>query len=106
MELVIAFAVLGLVLTAVVLGLNVGIQAGERVDRQTIATQLARSQIEYILSQPYALSYPIIPTPEGWDIKLTVRENIPTLLQEIEVKTFFEDKEVLSLSVYKANSPR
>lgn len=102
-EVIIAFALLAMVLTAITLGLGVGIRGSDKVDKQTTATQLACSQLEYILSQPYKETDSKISSPAGWEIEVAVSELTPNLLQEITVETFFEGKKILSLSVFKAN---
>lgn len=105
-EMVIAFALLGLIGTAIFLGLSAGILGTAKVDERTIAGELARSQMEYIQFQPYieppAYSF-ISPIPNGYSISIEAIVLTPKFLQSIKVIVSFEDRKLIELESYKAS---
>lgn len=104
-EVLVAFALLGLIGTAIFLGLSAGILGTAEVDKRTIASELTRSQMEYIQYQPYIEPpvYSLIsPIPEGYSISVEAIVLTPKFLQKIKVIVYFEDKRLIELESYKA----
>lgn len=80
MEVVVALAVLTLVGAASLAALRTSYQSGAVTEEIAVADNLARNQIEYILSQPYQvppLSYPTIVPPPGYVVTNSTTEYLP-----------------------------
>lgn len=105
-EIVVAVALFGIVVTAIIMGLAVGILVVSKVDDSSVASQLARSQMEFVLSQPYAepVGYePVSPIPDGFGVSITGTTLLPGRLQEVVVQVSAGGESLLELSGYKAN---
>jgi prepilin-type N-terminal cleavage/methylation domain-containing protein len=104
-EIVVAVALFSLVVSALLLSLSTGVLGTHSVDQRTIATNLARSQLEYIKSQPYVepISYGLVsPIPSGYTVKVEGTVVNSGLLQHITVTVSYDDKSVV-VSGYKLN---
>ncbi len=108
-ETLVAFAVLSLVVLALLSGLMTSSKATMTSREQTIAESLARSQLEYIKSLNYQNSYPNDPSiimPSGWTIPVSLVELVHETddgLQKITVTPKYYGEDVLSISMYKVN---
>lgn len=105
-ELIIGITLLALVATGVIWGLSAGIRGVSRVETETIASQLAASQVEYIRAQPYTEppNYELIsPLPEGFSVSVSTNVLQSGYLQEITITVAFQGRTLLQLKTYKAN---
>lgn len=103
-----AVAILGTAVVAFVAALSTGaISTGEH-EQQTIAKQLAQTQLEYVKSYTYeigAITYPVIPVPEGHAVSVVVSD-IPGTdadIQMITVTVYRDSANILQISDYKVN---
>jgi Tfp pilus assembly protein PilV len=71
-EALVAVAILGIALTALLSAVSTGSMAVSRTEERVTAENLARSQLEYVKSQPYQLlpaTYALItPSPDDYDV--------------------------------------
>lgn len=105
-EQIVALALVGLVLAALLVGLSSGVVAGGRGEQLETAGQIASSALETIKAGPYitgTASYPLDPNPRpGY----TLSNQVTTLrphLQQITVTVHSGDQLLLALSGYKVN---
>ncbi len=73
-ETVLAVVVFTLVGTAVMAGLSTAHSSGAGTERQSVAENIARNQMEYMFSLPYQdppSSYPLISVPGGYAVTCT-----------------------------------
>jgi len=105
-EQIIALGLIGLALTALLLGLSAGVVTGNRGEQLETAGQIASSALERIKAGPYltsTLTYPLDPNPRpGY----TLSNQVTTLrphLQQITVTVHSNNQLLLELSGYKAN---
>jgi type II secretory pathway pseudopilin PulG len=86
-ETLIAVAILGLALTALLSAVSTGSLATSRTEERVTAENMARSQLEYIKSQPYSTppaSYAVVtPSPGGYGLTAAA-ESIPDSDTSIE----------------------
>jgi hypothetical protein len=75
------------------------------VDETTVATNLARYQLEDTISRPYVEppSYPTISPPEGYAISLTAEVLNPQQLQKITATVSDDRGTLLNVTAYKLN---
>ncbi len=89
-ETLIAVGILGLALTALLAAVSTGSLATSRSQERVTAENMARSQLEYVKSQPYATppaSYATVtPSPGGYAVSAVV-EAIPDADSAIEKVT-------------------
>ena len=105
-EVLVALAILGLVAVAFLGGLATANKAMFIADKRTTAESLARTEMEYIKNQPYAVSYdPSIPddyTDAGYSATIDVDE-LEIGLQKITVTVSLDESEVIILEDYKVD---
>jgi type II secretory pathway pseudopilin PulG len=106
----VAFAIISLVVLALLSGLMTSSKATMTAREQTIAESLARSQLEYVKSLPYDSTYdeinPSIVMATGWAIPSPVVELVHETddgIQKITVTPEYYGEPVLSISMYKVN---
>jgi len=108
-EVIIGVALLGSIGLASVTALSSGVFTGVRVDEGTTATNLARSQLENVKLQSYALSaegYTKVSAPEGYAIELQVEPVAGVdinLLQRIKVSVAARGETLVQISGYNYN---
>lgn len=107
-ETLVAIAILGAALTAFLGGLSTGSIATSGSERLSTAHEIARSQIEYVKSLPYAAppaSYPAVSTPPGYAVTADA-SSIAGADADIETVTVTVTRDgnvVYVLEGYKAN---
>ena len=107
-ETLVAVAILGVAVVALVLGLSTGsITVGEG-NQELVAQSLAQTQLEYVKGYSYdpeATTYPTVDTPEGYSICAEVG-SIPdadTDIQRITVTISRDGEAILTVKDYKVN---
>jgi len=97
-ESLIAVAVVGTALTALLAGLSTGSMAVQRMDTRVTAQNLARSQMEYIQGQTYSSSYvTMTPLPDGYSVTVVVSAisgRNQDEIQKIKVTVSYDDDTV------------
>lgn len=84
-EVVIAMLLLGIIGVSVLTSLSYALGILIAVDREATAEGIARSQMEYVKSQPYGDEYLLITAPQGYEIAPVAVEQIEDGLQKITV---------------------
>ena len=107
-ETLMAIALAGTAVTAFVLALSTGSIAVNEHDGQTVAQQLAQSQLEYVKSYTYdagAVTYPAIAAPTGYAISVGVGTvpNTDNTIQAITVTVTRDGDTVLAVENYKVD---
>ena len=114
LEVLIATALIGMVVVGLMGGVVVGILGTNSVDQGTTATNIARSQMEFVKSQAYDGTghYDVLPQadlPEGWTtdqitiVVATPPGADPNYLQLITVTVSFDSAPIFTLEGYKTN---
>lgn len=100
-EVLIGLSILGVVIIALLAGLITAVLGVGQVDQRTMALNLARSQMEYIKSEPYDAdgSYTTI---AGDGISFTVSP-VNDVLQQITVTVTYGDGKSVQLDGYRTN---
>jgi len=97
-ESLIAVAVVGTALTALLAGLSTGSLAVQGMDKRVTAENLARSQMEYIQGQTYSSSYETMASlPDGYSITVVVSAvsgRNQNEIQKIKVTVSYNDDTV------------
>lgn len=106
-EALIAVGILGLALTALLSGVSTGSMAVSRNDERVAAENLARSQLEYVKSQPYqalpATYATVTPCPADYGVAVTA-DLVPGgdgRIEKITVTVSRASKELLVVEDYK-----
>lgn len=118
-EVLIGLSILGVVIIALLAGLITAVLGVGQVDQRTMALNLARSQIEYVKSEPYEdpantieelrALYTIISDipdsdiPEGYSITGIVSKIEAGVLQQIAVTVTYGDGKSVQLDGYRTN---
>jgi prepilin-type N-terminal cleavage/methylation domain-containing protein len=107
-ETLVAVAILGVAVVALVLGLSTGsITVGEG-NQEMVAQSLAQTQLEYVKDYPYdpaATTYPTVDAPEGYSIGVEAG-SIPgadTDIQRITVTISRDGEAILTVEDYKVD---
>ena len=104
MEAVIAVAILGVVGVGFLVGLSASFLGTGTVDEQATSDRLAQSQMENVMSQPYASGYtPSVSTPQGYSLDVAATSLYDGNLQKIEVTVYREGNAEFRLEGYKVN---
>jgi type II secretory pathway pseudopilin PulG len=108
-EALVAVAILGLALTALLSAMSTGSMATSRTEERVTAENLARSQLEYVKSQPYrplGTPYPTVtPYPDDYSVAVTsdiVPDSDPHI-EKITVTISRAGKELLTVDDYKVD---
>lgn len=106
-------AILGLIAVAFLSGLSTAAKATFIADEQATAESLARSQMEYVKSQPYADSYSPASIPEwlededysGYSVTIDAEplHDTDQGIQKITVTIEHLDKQLITLDGYKVD---
>ena len=107
-ETLIAVAILGTAVLAFIISLSVGSVATNQLDKQTIAQQLAQTQMEYVKNYPYnpiATTYPVLTPPATYSVTVGVTgaSGGDTNIQNITVTVSKDGVNVLTVNDYKVN---
>jgi len=107
-ESLVAVAILGVAVVALVVPLSSGTIAVREAEHEVVAQSLAQTQLEYVKSCPYnskATTYPTVDMPEGYTISVEVA-SIPgtdTNLQKITATISRNGEDILIVADYKVN---
>ena len=108
-EALIAVAILGLALTALLSAVSTGSMAVSRTDERVAAENLARSQLEFTKSQPYqalpATYVTVTPSPGDYAVAVAA-EPVPggdSGIEKITVTITHGSKELLVVEDYKVD---
>ncbi len=108
-EALIAVAILGLALTALLSAVSTGSMAVSRTDERVAAENLARSQLEFTKSQPYqalpATYVTVTPSPGDYAVAVAA-EPVPggdSDIEKITVTITHGSKELLVVEDYKVD---
>lgn len=108
LEVVVAVAILGIVLTALLTALTTGVISSDRVFENTRLLNISRSQQETVQSQAFATGTPtstypgIAGIPEGFNATTTVQTLETDTLQQVTVDAG-GDNAAMAVSTYKTN---
>jgi type II secretory pathway pseudopilin PulG len=107
-ETLVAVAVLGTAVVAFVVSLSAGSLAVNEQAKETVAQNLAQSQLEYTKNYPYnpaAATYPAVTPPTGYTITISVNAVAGTdsNMQKITVNVLKAGSSVFLVSDYKVN---
>ena len=118
-EVIIAMFVFTLVGTAILSGISTTQISGAEVENQSIAENIARNQIEYIMAQAYippgGQDYQLISFPTGYNLVITkdplevnVEGSLQTLdsntIEKVIVTVTYQGNPVLTLETVKTSS--
>lgn len=106
-ETVVAVLVFSLVGTAVLSGLSTTHISGAKTERQSVAENIVRNQLEHMFSRPYQeppSSYPTITVPEGYGVTCTAEEYVlgDPDVEKVVVTVTFNGREVLVLETLRS----
>ncbi|MBI2867040.1 MAG: hypothetical protein HYX97_01740 [Chloroflexi bacterium] len=105
-EAVIAILVFALIGSAVLSGLSTTHTSGAATERQSVAENIARNQMEYIFSLPYQsppLSYPSIAVPTNYSVAAATQDIVigdPTI-ERVVVTVSHENRTLLVLETVR-----
>ncbi|MFC2069973.1 prepilin-type N-terminal cleavage/methylation domain-containing protein [Chloroflexota bacterium] len=108
-EILVATAILGVIGVVFVSAISAGTIGAGKVEERSTAESIARTQIEFIKSLPYAdsNSYPPVVTSSGYEPRVEVTElspaEYPNTLQKIVVTVFRDGRSLLSIETFKVN---
>ena len=104
-ETIAAVAIMGTAVVAFITALSAGSIAVREGDQEAVAQRLARTQLEYIKSRPYATAYAKVDEPEGYTISIGVgpTSDNDADIQKITVTVSREGDEILTVENYKVN---
>ncbi len=105
MEVVIAVALMGVVMTGLAAALAAGLRAVLIVEDQTVSTSFATAQLEDTLSQPYVepADYAVVALPEGFSVAFDNLVLKPTLLSRITAILSDATRELIRITTHKVN---
>ncbi|MFQ5934463.1 MAG: hypothetical protein ACE5KI_07455 [Dehalococcoidia bacterium] len=108
LESLIAIGLLATVLAASIAGLSTGSTGVGTVHELTTAQNIARSQLEHTLNEPFCAApctYPSISTPTGYTVTSEAVDYDPPdpNLEQIIVSVFHESKLVLTIKGVRSN---
>ncbi len=104
-ETAIGLTIIGLIGVAILMSLAATARSNVANSNLTQAESLARTQIEYIQSQPYSSgsSYQVIDTPAGYSFATPMVSTVNTGLQKITVTVRYNSKTLISFADYKVD---
>ena len=105
LEVIISLAVLAIVAASFFNALSTGLFSVILVDETTVASNLARYQLEDTISRPYVEppSYPTVSPPQGYSVSLAVEVLDPQQLQKITATVSNDRGTLLDVTAYKLN---
>ena len=107
-EVLVALVILGVLASALLLGVSTALKSSATSDELATAESLARSQMEYIKNEPYAGSY-TVPVPAeynsaGYSTTIAVQPVTGKVgLQQITISVDHHGNIVFTLEGYKSN---
>ena len=104
-ETIAAVAIMGTAVVAFITALSAGSVAVREGDQEAVAQRLARTQLEYIKSRPYATAYAKVDEPEGYTISIGVgpTSDNDADIQKITVTIFRDGDNITAVEAYKVN---
>lgn len=107
-ETLVAVAILAIALTTFITVLSAGARGTSELGTETVAQQLAQSQLERTKAAAYDISgssYTLVPAPAGYSIALSVNSALYTNanIQKITVVVSRAAQTVLTVEDYKVN---
>ena len=105
-ETLIAIALLGIIGSVLMSGMGGIYKTTPIASEQDIGKELAQSQIEYILQEPYALSYSAAPIPaaySGYTATVTTNTMRDGNIEKITVTIYHNGNYAFKLESYKTN---
>ena len=105
MEVVVSLAVLAIVAASFFNALSTGLFSVILVDETTVASNLARYQLEDTISRPYVEppNYPTVSPPAGYGVSLAAEVLNPQQLQKITATVSDDRGTLLDVTAYKLN---
>ncbi len=106
-EALVAIAIIAIVVTGFIATYGTGSMAVLTIDAEAEMQRLARNQLEYVKSyayDPVAITYPLVATPPGYAIVVTVTPipSTDTDIQKVSV-TITRDDRAVTVADYKVN---
>jgi Tfp pilus assembly protein PilV len=101
LEVLVALGIVAVTLTVVVSMLVMGVRAVGNVDEQTVATTLARSQMESVKSAAWPGPYSPVAAPAGFTIQITTAPGPSASIQVVTVRVQRDGREILRVDGYK-----
>jgi len=104
-ESIVAVSIVGMAVVTFVTALSVGSIAVREGGQEVVVQRLARNQLEYIKSCPYATTYSTIEAPESYTIAIEVdaTPDNDTDIQKIKVIIYQNASALLTVEDYKVN---
>jgi prepilin-type N-terminal cleavage/methylation domain-containing protein len=104
-ESIVAVSIVGMAVVAFVTALSAGSIAVREGGQEVVAQRLARNQLEYIKSCPYATTYSTVEAPEGYTISVVVgaTPDNDSDIQKIRVTIQKNANNILTVEDYKVN---
>lgn len=107
-EVVIGVALLGIVLSALVMALSTGALVVGKVGQRGTVQDIARAQLEYVKAQPYAAApttYPTITPQEPYTITAVASPlgASDQGIQMVTVTVYWEGNSLMALEAYKVD---
>jgi len=105
LEVIVSIAVLGIVAASFFNALSTGLFSVILVDETTVASNLARYQLEDTISRPYVEppNYPTVSPPAGYGVSLAAEVLNPQQLQKITATVSNDRGTMLDVTAYKLN---
>lgn len=109
LETTVSVVVFALVGTAVLTGASIVSTSGAETDRQSVAENIGRNQMEYSAAQPYQpapYNYQLVPVPTGYAVQAVAVEAIvgDPNIQKIIITVTFDGSELLTLETYRTDN--
>lgn len=109
-EMIVSVTVLITLTTSTLIGVSAAQQARVKLDRQALAENIARNQMEFIFSLDYLTSTGLYSTTNLWpsEFQVTATSTVETQttstdLQRIRVRILLEGEELLQLDTFRFN---
>ena len=109
METTVSIVVFAAVGTAVLTGTSIVRRSGAETERQSVAENIGRNQMEFAAAQPYQVApsnYLAVPVPAGYAVQVLAVEAVAgdPNIQKIIVIITFDGNELLTLETYRTDS--
>ena len=106
MEIGVSLLLLSLVGVGTVGSIAVGTRAGSQIEEQDVSLIVARSQAEFVASQPIGPSYDVYPSaPSELDLTLSTGDLVcanPDFLQRLRIRVFRDEEKTATLDAFKS----
>jgi prepilin-type N-terminal cleavage/methylation domain-containing protein len=102
-EILVAMGIVAVALAVFISMLQTGVLTVGSVQDQTVASALARSQMEVVKSAAWPGPYPVVAIPPGYSVTVSSDPGPSPELQLVTVRVLRAGRTVVTLQGYKAN---